>query len=530
MVKILAIDDQLDNLITLQAVMKSMRPSYRVITAQSGVEGIEMARQEQPDCIFLDIIMPHLNGYEVCQRLKSDPLVRHIPVIMLTAIKTDSESRVKGLQIGADSFLPKPIDPPELIAQLEVMLRIKKAEDELRKEKLQVEIQVEKRTKSLRESNERLQEEIKKRKELESQLRMLYRAVEQSPTSILITDIEGRIEYVNHRLLSLTGFKQEEIIGRYPRIFQSGKTRREVYKKLWDTITTGGTWTGQLLNRKKNGELYWENAIISPVFDPSGKTINYLAIKEDVTESKRIKQELVAALNKAKESDRLKTAFLANMSHEIRTPMNGIVGFAELLKTPNLPKQEQYEFLEIIQKSSYRLLGTVNDIIEISKIESGGLKIKKQDIDLFQHLTNHVNFFTQEAKNKGIEIRIQHKNVPNELIYRTDKTKLSSIISNLIKNAIKFTDSGLIQTGFFVENNYLCFYCNDTGIGIPKSRLDAIFNRFEQADIEDAKALQGSGLGLSIVKSYVELLHGKIEVDSELGKGSSFKITFPYKP
>ena len=239
--------------------------------------------------------------------------------------------------------------------------------------------------------------------------------------------------------------------------------------------------------------------------------------------------ELIKAKEKAEESDRLKSAFLANMSHEIRTPMNGILGFTDLLKEPGLTGKQQKDYIEIIQKSGDRMLNTVNDIIEISRIETGQIKLVSNLVNISDHLTTLCIFFRLEAENKGLKLILDNNLTQAESLIKTDKNKFGSIVTNLIKNAIKYTDKGSITIGCNKKGEFLEFYVTDTGIGIPANRIVAIFNRFEQADIEDSRALQGSGLGLSIVKSYVEMLGGEIWVESEEGVGSQFYFTHPYK-
>lgn len=244
---------------------------------------------------------------------------------------------------------------------------------------------------------------------------------------------------------------------------------------------------------------------------------------------KKQNKALEAAKIAAEESDRLKSAFLSNMSHEIRTPMNGILGFTELLQNTNLSVENQKDYINIIRKSGDRLLNTVNDIIEISKIESGEINVTKSEVDLIGHLNTLVSFFRPEVEKKGLEIVVKNNIKGNDLTITTDKTKLSSILSNLIKNAIKYTNDGTIKVGFKIENEQILFSCQDSGIGIPTNRLEAIFNRFEQADIEDKLAKEGSGLGLAIVKSYVEMMNGKIWVESVEGHGSTFYVSLPYE-
>lgn len=230
-------------------------------------------------------------------------------------------------------------------------------------------------------------------------------------------------------------------------------------------------------------------------------------------EKEKILEELIEAKEKAEESDRLKTAFLANMSHEIRTPMNGILGFTNLLANPQLSGAEKAEYIDIIQKSGQRMLNTVNDIIEISKIETGQVKPFINPVNICKVIEDLVVFFEREAEQKGLGFNYDKQTDPGTIL--TDLTKFTSIMSNLIKNALKYTDKGSVPVGCKEGENYALFFVRNTGIGIPANRQKAVFNRFEQADIGDTRAFQGSGLGLSIAKSYVEMLGGEIWVESE---------------
>jgi len=251
-------------------------------------------------------------------------------------------------------------------------------------------------------------------------------------------------------------------------------------------------------------------------------------------------REILLALEKAKESDRLKSAFLANVSHEIRTPLNGILGFAEILKEQDLSGEQQQEYLSIIEKSSARMLNTINDIVDLSKIESGQIKVSVSEINVNKLIKDIYAFFKPEAEQKGLQIRCKNALPANEAIIITDKDKLFDILSNLIKNAIKFTNSGSIEIGYnIVEASHaetlhatslMEFYVCDTGIGIPPDQLEFIFERFRQGSESLNKKFQGSGLGLAISKAYVEILGGKIWVESEVGKGSVFYFTIPTVP
>ena len=238
-------------------------------------------------------------------------------------------------------------------------------------------------------------------------------------------------------------------------------------------------------------------------------------------------KELLKAKEQAEESDRLKSAFLANMSHEIRTPMNGILGFAELLKEPGLTGKEQQDYIRIIEKSGARMLNIINDIVDISKIEAGLMKLEIQDSNVNEQIQDIYTFFKPEVEAKGMILSF-HTPLPTiEAILKTDREKVYAILTNLVKNAIKYSNTGIIEIGYNKRDSDLEFYVKDTGIGIPNDRHGAIFERFIQADIPGEWAQQGAGLGLSITKAYVEMLGGKIRVASQVGAVSYTHLTLP---
>ena len=367
---------------------------------------------------------------------------------------------------------------------------------------------------------------------VDEKLNQLSQVVEQSPLAIIITNIKGVIEYANPKFIEMTGYNLEETIGRNPRMSKSGYTSLTQYKNMWQTITSGNVWHGDFRNLKKDGTPYWVSAAISPIQNPEGITTHFLAIEEDITLRKKSEQDLIEAKEHAEESDRLKSAFLANMSHEIRTPLNGIIGFTNLLKEPTLSLKERQEYLEIIEKSGSRLLNIINDIIDISKIESGQMEVSLTETNINKQLEFIYAFFEPEIKNKQIEFVLQNNLAQNDPIIITDSEKIYAILFNLVKNAIKFTNKGKIEFGYTIRKDKqlaeLEFFVKDTGIGIPKNKIETIFQRFIQADVSDKRAYEGSGLGLSISKAYVDMLGGKISVDSTLNKGSIFYFTIPY--
>lgn len=252
-------------------------------------------------------------------------------------------------------------------------------------------------------------------------------------------------------------------------------------------------------------------------------------LKKSIEHTNKINKELEIAKKRAEESDRLKSAFLANMSHEIRTPMNGILGFTTLLKNLNISPQERLTYLDIIEKSGSRLVNIINNLIDISKIESGQMTVSKADCNITKELKELYAFFKLECRQKRLELI--YSNISDEpLIVNTDQDKFTAIVTNLIKNAIKYTKRGSIKFGYNVKNDNIEFFVKDTGIGIPKERQKAIFERFIQADIEDRQAYEGAGLGLAISMAYVKMLGGKIGVESIEGEGSTFYFTLPYTP
>ncbi len=398
--------------------------------------------------------------------------------------------------------------------------------------------------------------DITELKEQEIRLRKLSRAVEQSSSTIVITDTKGTIEYVNPRFTRLTGYTPEEAIGKNPSILKSGNTPREEYDRLWKTISTGGEWSGEIQNKKKNGELFWEYATISPIRDENGVITHFVGIKEDITKRKEAEAELARRaedllqakswaeqqarrlgvqtfeLRKAREealkASRLKSEFVANMSHEIRTPMNGVLGMAGLLLDTTLDA-EQHEYAEIIRTSGEVLLSIVNDILDFSKIEAGKLDLEEIDFQLRTTLDESMDLVSAKAREKGLELcRDIAGEVPREL--RGDPGRIRQVLTNLLANAVKFTEHGEVaasvecvkRTGDRVQ---LRCSVRDTGIGISEEERARLFRPFSQADGSTTRKHGGTGLGLVIAKQLVELMGGEIGVTSEKGKGSEFWFT-----
>lgn len=648
MTKILIVDDLFDNIITLKAVLNDCFDAIKVLTANNGLAAVQMANAEQPDVILLDVLMPDMDGYEVCRLLKQEDQTKDIPIVFVTALKETKQNRIKALKAGVDGFLTKPLDETELKAQVNAMLKLKEANDSKVKEKEKLEDLVKERTQVLErelEIRRQTEEELKRaegswsvtfnamneglivvdkaqiikncnqaferiigrkkaeiighnsqelihgandanvnicpfdlmmqtrkremselkihgiayelyvdpifttenaldgaviilkdvsesiavKEEIKKERQLLRTLIDNLPSAIYVKDKQGRKIIANIADLENIGaLSPNEVIGHTDLEIFSGEIGERGYIDDMRVIRS----STPIIDREErfesiNGEARWLLTSKLPLVNTSGEVSGLVGIGHDITHQKQLIKELEIAKNKAEESDRLKSAFLANMSHEIRTPMNGILGFTDLLKDDDIEPGRRKMYISNIQKSGYRMLNTVNDLIEISKIEVGEVSIQTREFDLHSTLVDICEFFRSEAEDKGLRLQCVIPDKNEQLLIKSDVSKLESIVTNLVKNAIKYSEQGSIEFSYEIKNDNFEFYCKDTGIGIPEDRINAVFNRFEQADIEDRLALQGSGLGLAITKAYVEMLGGTIWVESEYGKGSIFYFTLP---
>jgi len=379
-----------------------------------------------------------------------------------------------------------------------------------------------KMVKEIKENRDNLEKQVEFRTK---ELKKLSVAVEQSPSSILITDNKGSIEFINQKLLETMGYAEKELIGKNPRIFKSGKHGEKVYQELWSTIKSGETWNGELINRKKDGSLIWERCLIAPVYSDSHEIVNYISIRNDVTEQKRAEEELVKAKHEAEIATKTKSEFLANMSHEIRTPMNAIIGLNSLLEGTQL-NFKQMDYVTKIGKSAKNLLGIINDILDFSKIEAGKLALEEIEFNINDVMENVSSIVGMKAFEKGVELII-HKDsdVPNMLI--GDPLRLGQIILNLTNNAVKFTERGEVvikisTESVSIDQTKLKFEVKDTGIGMDEIQKSNLFKAFSQADSSITRKFGGTGLGLTITNNLINLMGGTIDVESQYGVGSNF--------
>ncbi|MGY3793108.1 PAS domain-containing sensor histidine kinase [Aquimarina sp. 433] len=350
-----------------------------------------------------------------------------------------------------------------------------------------------------------------------------------SPVGIFMTKANGKTTFVNEKWCQISGISQQEAMNDGWLKAVHPEDRKKLKQGWYQDSKKKDSSHAEYRFLRPDGTIKWVLGQAIPEYNEKGEVIGYVGTTTDITDLKLYEIELNKLKDKAEESDRLKSAFLANMSHEIRTPMNGILGFAELLKEPVLTGDEQQLYISLIEESGARMLNIIRDIIDISKIESGQVKVFLSDLNVNEQVGYLYNFFKPEADRKDLELSFKNGLPDSDSIIKTDKEKFNAILTNLVKNALKYTPEGSITFGYELEDDFLQFYVKDTGMGIAKDRQKAIFERFVQADIENNYAIEGAGIGLSIAKAYSEMLGGSIWLDSTKDIGSIFYFTIPYR-
>lgn len=364
-------------------------------------------------------------------------------------------------------------------------------------------------------------EDVTKQKDAELRLRQMSLAVDQSSNSVVITDTNGVIQYVNSAFVKTTGYSLSEVIGKNPSILQSGKTPVHLFTEMWGSISNGEEWSGQFINKKKNGEVYEEHVVVAPIRGEHGQITHYIATKENITELKKARKQ-------AEKASKAKGEFLAYMSHEIRTPLNVILGMTNLVLEGDL-ETEQESYLNRVKSSADNLLKLVNDLLDYSKVEAGKLGVEQYPFSLKELIDDIYVAMSFLAEKKGIDLVVSSQ---EELDIKVsgDRLRLHQVLYNLVGNAIKFTAKGKVELQAEVHENVadscqVRFRVKDTGIGIPKGNLKTIFDDFVQAEPAITRNFGGTGLGLAISNQLVTLMGGELLVRSTYGKGSQFSFS-----
>lgn len=354
-------------------------------------------------------------------------------------------------------------------------------------------------------------------------------AVENSPLPVMIHDEDGKVLLLSKGWTFYSGYSIADMptVGDWTRLAYGRENgpEREYIDRLINISETQDT--GEWTIRTRDGEIRTWEFYCAPMgrVSEGKRVLQSLAV--DVTDSRRMQELLTRERDRAEESDRLKTAFLHNISHELRTPMNAIIGFSALMAEPGQTDETRASFSEIIMNSCNQLMGVVSDIIEISNIEAGILKYRKETFNLKTQLTSIHRQYQVRAAGKQLGFEFVIRIDEEETLVETDLSKLVTIITNLLDNAFKFTHEGKVEMGCIKEGSCMRFWVSDTGIGIPQEMHERVFERFFQVEHTASRSYEGAGLGLSISKAYVEFLGGKIWFSSGEGEGSVFEFTVP---
>ncbi|MBI9036223.1 MAG: response regulator [Bacteroidales bacterium] len=526
---IFVVDDNEENLKILMQCLSNLE--YNVVPLRSCEEMFRLIPSLLPDLILLDIMMPTgMDGYEAFRRLKENDVTHDIPVIFMRVL-TETGDKVSGFNLEAVDYITKPIDNDELLSRIHTHLSISRLQKKLVTLNAELEEKVLSRTKELSTVNEQLQQEIKECKQKEKLLSISEKNLRELqnnvPVGIFRTTQKGQLLSINRAFIKMFGYVSEHellntnIIDLY--------AYPEEQKILLEKTNPDGIVNDYEIQLKRvDGTIFWASISFKLIKGLDEKEKFYDGIIVDVSERRKLKEKLINAKDKAEESDRIKTSFLANMSHEIRTPLNSILGFTELLQNMDPTANELKEFSESIRSSSDRLINTINDLIEISRIESGQAITNISDISINKLMMQLHDFHKHEAEKKQLKFDVINNLILENPTVITDGNMLESILANFIKNALKFTKKGFIEFGNYIKDNELIIYIKDSGIGIFTDKIDKIFDRFIQDETGDCRCFEGSGLGLTIAKAYADLLGYRIWVESEVGLGSTFYCSIPY--
>ncbi|MCB0164050.1 MAG: response regulator [Anaerolineae bacterium] len=501
---ILIVDDQESSRQVLRGLL--LNDGYNLAFATNGEEALGLAAELLPDLILLDVMMPGMNGFEVCQKLRLDPHLSEILIIMVTALD-DKRSRLRGLEVGADDFVNKPVDAAELKARVKTITRLNRH----------------RRLRSL---------------ELQAERDRTRAILEALGEAVVVTDIDGYIQYLNPAAITLTGFSAKEALGQDWRVWQTEETQTKLKTQILSTLFAGETWYGEVVNRRKDGSTYDAALTIAPLFTPAnhaGSTImGFVSVQRDITP--------------LKQAERSKNEFVSNVSHELRTPLSVITLISDNLEGlyDRLDDAKRRKMIRDIQKHTESLNNLIGDVLEISRIDSGRISMDREVLNLTQLAREQVEEILPLAQQKGQSIRVVGKKQLNVL---GNQAQLQQIVRNLLNNAIKYTpDSGeIICTCAHLSipnpDNSPEFYHQwpgclelspgkwatlrviDNGAGINDDHVAYVFDRFYRA--KSQQNIRGTGLGLSISRDLVKLHNGHIAVASEVGQGSVFAIYLP---
>lgn len=493
-INILIVDDKEENIIALEALIK--RDDVELLSTTSPNLALKLAWENDISITLVDVQMPGMDGFELVEMLKSNPRTKDILVIFITAISKESKFAARGLAVGAIDYLYKPLDPIITTAKVDSFVLLAKTQLQIKQKNLEL-----------------AKSEV---------------IIANSSDIICLVNAQTKeIEKINPAVQKILGFKQDDLLGKSINVLIPNRLQDNFNNKLIELVN--------LDNDNKIFEFKLLNFVDEEVWTECRITFNnnsFFINISDHTLQKKHEEDLISSKEEAIQARNVKERFLANMSHELRTPLNGIIGISNLLKQTVL-EDAQKEMIKLLEVSSQSLLGVVNDILDISKIDSGKLNFVKREVNIRHLLKSTIELLRFKADEKLIELTLEvDDNIPTFL--EVDPLRFNQILMNLLSNSLKFTDKGFIK----IEARLLSkkddivevsFKVIDTGIGIKEDRHESIFESYEQADEHTAIKYGGTGLGLGIVKKLVELHQGTLSFKSRYGEGSEFEFTLPLK-
>ncbi len=467
--------------------------------------GIELIRQDnsrgipelisihKPDVVLMAFELPGIKRQDL------DIAIRELDADDLPILYTDAAHSVGGDNVGKLqrrlNYLAKPIDPERLCEKVRVVAQ-KRQQRMVTRDTLNLVLY------------ERQRE---------------HQALNKHAI-VSITDHQGTITYANDKFCQISGYTREELLGGNHRIIKSGEHSELFYRSLWQTISAGDVWNGVMCNKAKNGELYWEESTITPFLNEQNKPYQYIAIRTDITAIKRQEKELAKSRDQAQKANRAKSEFLSNMSHELRTPLNAILGFSQLLEYDPELSDRQLENVGEIVRAGRHLLELINDILDLSKIESGHIEVHTVPVEICGIIEECLKLLSSMALSRGISL---HHSCRRDTYVHVDRVRVKQVLINLLSNAIKYNrDGGKVDlVAEELANGRVQISVIDTGPGIHPESLEEIYKPFFRlhADVN----IEGTGIGMAIVKNIVELMEGSISVESTVGQGSRFAIELP---
>jgi len=511
-VNILLVDDHPENLVALEAILDS--PFYRLVKAESGREALKHLLNEEFALILLDVSMPELDGFETAALIKKRPRLQQIPIIFLTAFSKDERFVFRGYSVGAVDYVFKPFEPVILRSKVAVFAELFRNREQI------------KRQATLLRENERREHQSRLLEQEWASQKRYHHLADAIPQIIWTARPDGSVDYYNQQWCSYTGLSLEECEGwKWKRVVHPEDLQRML--PLWRAaLQAGEPLEVECRLKRVDGAFRWHLVRAIPEVE-NGVIVAWIGTATDIDYHKQAEALLIKKTLEAEEGNRIKSEFISNISHELRTPLHAILGYADLL-IEDERREVQREWLDGVNRNASELLELINNVLDFSKMESGKMPLTLQPCDLKEIFPELLQNIRSLASGKEIELDLK---IEADLrLIQSDPVRLRQIFLNLLSNAIKFTERGTITVTVSNGERGVYLKVQDTGIGMRPEDLPHIFDPFRQIDGSTTRNVGGTGLGLTIVKNAVAALNGRIEVESQLGKGSTFKVFLPDNP